>query len=164
MLRLSKKGWNNVLIFAMLIMIMVFNGLHKRIEFAQTEPEDVLILPENSLVLTLQVGNVAIERIGQSWRSNPVVDLSAEQLAKLMLDWKGQKAKWHQQDAEAKLMTEGKEPDFFVVASLAGKVDGAVYAFYPQLESVWLHDQHQQRWLELTKEQLELLIPQPLRI
>ncbi len=144
-------------------MIMVFNGLHKRIEFGDVSPTDVPLLPEGELVLTMRLGDIAIERIGQSWRTNPNVDVDAEQLAKLMFRWKGQRAQWHQQDEEAKLMTEGTEPEHFVIVTLAGKSDGAVYTFYPQLERVWVRDQYQQRWLEISKAQLELLIPKPFR-
>lgn len=163
MLRLSKKGWNNVLIFSMLLMIMLFNGLHKRLPFGETKAQQVSLLPENSLVLTLSFGDIAVERIGQSWRSNPSVGLSESELSQLMLDWRAMQVTWHQQDSEAQLMTQGKEPDYYVIATLAGKSDGAVYAFYPELESVWIHDQQQQRWLQGTIEDLNILIPQPLR-
>lgn len=163
MLRLSKKGWNNILIFSMLLMIMVFNGLHKRIPLGKVEAQLVSLLPEDSLVLTLAFGDIAVERIGQSWRTNPQADIEAAALAQMMLAWRGQKAQWHQQDMDAMLLTEGKEPDYYVIATLAGKSDGAVYAFYPQLEMVWVHDQHQKRWLEITVEDLDRLIPKPLR-
>jgi hypothetical protein len=163
MLRLSKKGWNNILIFSMLLMIMVFNGLHKRIPFGKVEAQAVSLLPDDSLVLTLTFGDIAVERIGQSWRTNPQADIEAAELTQMMLAWKGKKAQWHQQDMDAKLLTEGKEPDYYVIATLAGKSDGAVYAFYPQLEMVWVHDQHQKRWLEITIEDLDTLIPKPLR-
>ncbi|MFT4923964.1 MAG: hypothetical protein ACI8WB_000042 [Phenylobacterium sp.] len=162
MIRLSKKGWNNVLIFSMLLMIMVFNGMHKK--FNSTEPQNtqVSLLPENSLMLTLEYPNTTIERIGQGWRSNPPIDLTVQQLNEVMTAWQDQQLDWHVDDNEAKVMTKGKMPAHYVIAHLAGKDEGAVYAFYPELEDVWIHDQQQQRWLKAPLSLINTLIPEPL--
>lgn len=162
MLRLSRKAWNNVLIFSMMIMIMLFNGLHKKFS---SEPEEtvVTLLPEDALVLTLKFEHTSIERIGQSWRANPTVAAMDElALENLMTAWLGFKANWHIDDNEAKVLTQGQMPQHFVIATLAGKSDGAVYAFYPQLESVWIHDQMQQRWLQAPIAQIDGLFPNVL--
>lgn len=148
MIRLSKKGWNNVLIFSMLIMIMVFNGMHTK--FNSSEPNDtqVPLLPENSLVLSLEYPAVTIERIGQSWRTKPAIGLDAIQLSEIMGLWQTELVALQNDNEEAKVMTKGKMPEVFVIAQLAGKDQGAVYAFYPQLQEVWIHDQQQNRWLK----------------
>ena len=109
--------------------------------------EEVSLLPANSLLLTLKFENTTIERIGQGWRANPAVSLSELQLANLMSRWISQKALLQQDANEAMVLTEGKMPQYFVIATLAGKTEGAVYAFYPQLDNVLIHDQQQQRWL-----------------
>ena len=85
MIRLSKKGWNNVLIFSMLLMIMVFNGMHKKFNGSDPQMTEVPLLPENSLVLTVKYPHTTIERIGQSWRSQPPIALSEAELKQLML-------------------------------------------------------------------------------
>ncbi|MCJ8271757.1 MAG: hypothetical protein MJK04_20450 [Psychrosphaera sp.] len=162
MIQLSKKGWNNVLIFSMLLMIMVFNGMHKNLGGREPTDTDVLILPENSLVLTLNIGDIAIERIGQGWRANPAVNMDLAQLTDLMARWKAHKAQWQMDDNEAKVMTDGIMPQFIVIATLAGKTDGAVYAFYPQLEEVWSHDQFAKRWLKAPIGMMSELFPKPL--
>jgi hypothetical protein len=162
MIRLSKKGWNNVLIFSMLLMIMIFNGMHKKFNVGKVENAQVALLPENSLVLTLKFADIAVERIGQGWRTNPAVDLTNAQLVELMGHWKNQQVALQMDDSEAKVMTQGKMPAYFIIAMLAGKLDGAVYAFYPQLEEVWIHDQHLQRWLKAPIAILSTLIPDPL--
>ncbi len=159
MVRLSKKGWNNVLIFSMLLMIMIFNGMHKKLGGGESTDTNVLLLPENSLVLTLNIGDIAIERIGQGWRAKPAIDMDMAQLTDLMARWKAYTAQWQMDDSEAKVMTKGKMPQFIVIASLAGKTDGAVYAFYPQLEEVWIHDQFAQRWLKAPASMMSELLP-----
>ena len=161
MIRLSKKGWNNVLIFSMMLMIMVFNGLHKKIQLGETEWQAVSVLPEDSLVLTLSLGDIVIERIGQGWRTNQPVGMDNDALTALMLNWKRQQASWHEESSEAKVLTAGQMPRHYVIATLAGKTDGAVYAFYPTLEDVWIHDQYQKRWLKAPLAVMDSLIPEP---
>lgn len=68
MIRLSTRGWNNVLILSVLFMLLLFNSsqwLHQR--------SDKLLAPR-TLILADQVAlgfefeQTKIERIGQSWR------------------------------------------------------------------------------------------------
>ncbi|MCF2857534.1 hypothetical protein L1286_08640 [Pseudoalteromonas sp. SMS1] len=65
---LSRKAWNNVVIFSMLIMIFFLNGLHHKLNPSEEELGSVLVLPEQSFVLALAYPGVKIERIGTSWR------------------------------------------------------------------------------------------------
>ena len=162
MLRLSKKGWNNVLIFSMLIMIMVFNGMHKKFNFGEVEPQQLPLFGDDMLLLTLELPNVKIERVGQTWRANPATSLSNEQLATMVQQWYQLPLQVQLDDSEASVMTQGKMPNPFVVAYLAGKTDGAVYAFYPQADGVWIHDQQLKRWFMADTAALEQLLPQAL--
>ncbi|MBQ4812168.1 hypothetical protein A7985_17875 [Pseudoalteromonas luteoviolacea] len=65
---LSRKAWNNVVIFSMLIMIFFLNGLHHKLNPPEEELGSVRVLPEQSFVLALAYPGVKIERIGTSWR------------------------------------------------------------------------------------------------
>ena len=53
-MQLSRKGWNNVIIFSMLIMILLFKWLHKDIGGSNNEPVLQPVLPIQSFVLTLR--------------------------------------------------------------------------------------------------------------
>ena len=79
MFKLSRKGWNNVIIVVVLIVITL---LH-RLELAQQENSAKRarpLLPDSAVVLTWQGPSWQIERIGQGWllppgesvRGNPV--------------------------------------------------------------------------------------------
>lgn len=68
-MQLSRKGWNNVIIFSMLIMIFFLNGWHKDIGGSNNEPVLQPVLPIQSFVLTLSFVDQKIERIGTSWRT-----------------------------------------------------------------------------------------------
>ncbi|MGO2010655.1 MAG: hypothetical protein ACTJH9_00210 [Pseudoalteromonas sp.] len=52
-MQLSRKGWNNVLIFSMLLMIFFFNGLHKKLNSVPTKQDVQAVLPAQNFVLAL---------------------------------------------------------------------------------------------------------------
>ena len=158
MVKLSRQAWNNVLIFSMLIMILLFNGLHRKVgsdEAVVTVP----LLPEHSLLLTLQFEHTQVERIGQSWRANPDIAMDEAALTALMNVWLQYQLNVAANAHEAKVLVQGQMPQYYVVATLAGKSDGAVYAFYPQLERVLVHDHLQSRWLQMPIADLVKLFP-----
>ncbi|MCE2593998.1 hypothetical protein K6Y31_04110 [Motilimonas cestriensis] len=87
-MKLSKKAWNNVLIFAVLGMIFIFNFSHKRMLNEEiSSPKQTTLLPSHSMILTMQGPDYTIERIGRSWRSRPDIGLAPEQLNKMMNAW-----------------------------------------------------------------------------
>ena len=83
---LSKKGWNNVLIFACMGMIIMFNLMNDKL-VDNAEGQVVPILPEQSMILTLEYPNYAIERLGTSWRVNPGDQLPTDEAAPLIQAW-----------------------------------------------------------------------------
>ena len=88
MFKLSRKGWNNVIIVVVLIVITL---LH-RLEQAQQENSAQRprpLLPENAVVLTWQGPSWQIERIGQGWRSGPDLGLDSARLAARIEAWQG---------------------------------------------------------------------------
>lgn len=87
-MKLSKKAWNNVLIFAVLGMIFIFNYSHKRLTHENlSTPKQATLLPSEAMILTMQGPDYTIERIGRSWRSRPDIGLPPEQLDKMMHAW-----------------------------------------------------------------------------
>ncbi|MFC5704814.1 hypothetical protein [Aeromonas eucrenophila] len=88
MFKLSRKGWNNLIIVAVLIVITL---LH-RLEQAQQDnnaQRPRSLLPESTVVLTWQGPSWQIERIGQGWRSGPDLGLDSAQLAAHIEAWQG---------------------------------------------------------------------------
>ncbi len=73
-MQLSRKAWNNVLIFSMLLMIFFFNGLHKKLNSVPEQPSIQTVLPAQSFILALRFPEQKIERIGTSWRNQLLVD------------------------------------------------------------------------------------------
>lgn len=74
MIRLSRAGWNNVLIFSTLIMIMLLNGLHKNL-WDDPELLAATLLDDKSFALTINYTassvnspSYRLERAGREWR------------------------------------------------------------------------------------------------
>jgi len=85
-MRLSKRGWNNVLIFACLGMIIIFNLMSGKIN-DNAEGSIVSVLPEQSIILTLEYPNVSVERLGTSWRINPSNVLATDGVENIINAW-----------------------------------------------------------------------------
>ncbi|MFC6438572.1 hypothetical protein [Bowmanella sp. JS7-9] len=71
MLRLSKRAWNNVLIFASLFMIVLFNFSNKlMLENANQTP--LTLLPADAMIQRIEFGQQELQRIGRGWRLQPM--------------------------------------------------------------------------------------------
>ena len=71
MLRLSKRAWNNVLIFASLFMIVLFNFSNKlMLENANQAP--LTLLPADAMIQRIEFGQQELQRIGRGWRLQPM--------------------------------------------------------------------------------------------
>lgn len=127
MARLSQKAWNNVIIFAMLVMILVLNiGTFK----SNDSDFPIPIIEEGGLLLGLQIDQYVIERAGQTWRlssSSPIASKQtpedqSDALAILVDNWQRALVKsQHEVTAEALRL-----PDVVVVLWLAGERNGLV--------------------------------------
>jgi len=159
MIQLSKKGWNNVLIFSMLIMIFLFNGLHHKL--IGTETDDIVqsILKEQSYILTIEYPLFKIERIGTGWRNNS--ELTETQVSELLINWR-QATGLRIADLNAiKSEFNNKSAENIVTIWLAGEELPQVYAFFKLGADYFVHMPKSVNgtWLKLTSNQKELLFP-----
>ncbi|PKI02946.1 hypothetical protein [Glaciecola sp. 33A] len=151
MLRLSQKGWNNVIIFTMLAMILMLNISSFDSDDSQL-PQP--IIEQGAILLSLQIDQDVIERAGQTWRfssSSPMASTAALEgqagaLAALVNNWQRALVK-SQREVSAELL---KSPDFVVVLWLAGERNGRVLS----IKTI-----HQQTYLMLDNEVMLLDFP-----
>ena len=85
MLRLSKQAWNNVLIFASLAFILILSRMGEHHQAGRSPTEQ--LFPIDAHILSWEMAQWRIERIGQSWRSVPNLGLTSEQLGAYIRDW-----------------------------------------------------------------------------
>ncbi|MBA6397370.1 hypothetical protein [Colwellia sp. BRX10-4] len=88
-MKLSRTGWNNVIIFSVMIFILVINVTNKKL-YSSTEQQDnkqQTLFAKHAVILSLAVNQqVAIERIGRTWRATPA-KISGQALEQMMLTW-----------------------------------------------------------------------------
>lgn len=154
MIRLGKKGWNNVIIFSMLFMVLLFNGMHKKIMTADEQSSQVSVLPVDNFILTIEFNTLKLERIGKSWRTSPASNHSQEKMQSIVDTWVN--------------LTGESMPEGFsfsganhtpVVATvwLAGHEQAKVFALYEELNTLYIHDVKQKQWIAVENAHLESL-------
>ena len=84
-MRLSKKGWNNVLIFGVLIILILFNFSQKLMQQPKTEQRTVI--GNQQMIVEIKTPDFSIKRSGRSWISEPNLGLSEQQLSLLVQNW-----------------------------------------------------------------------------
>lgn len=158
-MKLSRAGWNNVLIFSIMAYILLINTTHNSL-FGDDENDsgELTLLPEASVILALQVNqSLVIERIGQSWRTRPVKSASSQALSAMMMAW---------QDSKGLTLAEPPQVSStnatVVTLTLAGEEQPLVLMFYVDSDQVLVHNKRHQRWLSIAPEIYRQLFPKEL--
>jgi len=88
MIKLSKTGWNNVIIISVMSFILLINVTSKNLfSNDKTDNSEVALLGEYNVILTLTINKqLVIERIGKTWRATPA-NISGQALEQMMLAW-----------------------------------------------------------------------------
>jgi hypothetical protein len=84
-MRLSKKGWNNVLIFGVLLIIFIFN-FSPKLRLSSSNQQSVVISPGLTIV-EIQTPDYVLTRIGRNWQRTPNLGLSSEKLQEIVNNW-----------------------------------------------------------------------------
>ena len=84
-MRLSRRGWNNVLIFGVLLIVFLFNFSHKLSLSPKVHQRSVV--NKNSTIVEIKTPDFTISRIGRTWQSEPNLGLSEQQLTLLVNNW-----------------------------------------------------------------------------
>ena len=84
-MRLSKKGWNNVLIFGVLIIVFLFNFSHKLL--LEPKVHQRTVISSELMIVEIKTPDFSIKRSGRSWISEPNLGLSEHQLSLLVQNW-----------------------------------------------------------------------------
>jgi hypothetical protein len=108
------------------------------------------LLPQGSVLMTLEFGDVKVERIGRGWRSNASPAVPEATLSKLVAKW-----------SDAQMSVYGipsNELPLVAVAWLAGDTQAKVFQLYPAGTDTIV--QYQQQWFILSNTAItELVLP-----
>lgn len=161
-MKLSRTGWNNVIIFSVMIIILLINATNDRLFPKGDSRNDKYLLPEHSVILTLVINfndnrQLKFERIGRAWQLTSqglLVDLSNQQIEQLMSAW--QQSSGLIQAGE--MLVEGAT-GVEVLINTATNKDELVYMLYPLVDQLLIFNVQNKLWLALPKAVANQLIP-----
>lgn len=84
MLKLSRRNWNNVLIFALLILMFALYGIPQRLQ--QLNRDEQRLVPVGSQLLMVALGTQRLIQSGTVWRLQPALSTGVDP-AQLALAW-----------------------------------------------------------------------------
>lgn len=162
-MKLTKTGWNNVIIFSVMAIIILINATNDKL-FPKDNSNNAeqLILPPNSVILTLALNyhenkQVLLERAGRSWEltSNGLsVDTSDNQIEQMIFSW--------QQSGgliQASDIVIDDDIGIDVSIALAGEAEVRTFILYPLSDQLLIYKQLNDSWLALPASFSQQLLP-----
>jgi len=155
LMKLSRTGWNNVIIFSVMIFILVINITNKKLYSTdEVQSGEQTLFAEHAVILSLAVQQqVNIERIGRTWRATPE-KISGQALEQMMLTW---------QEAIGETVIEPPELDqqmaLRVSVELAGETQAQTLSLYVTNNEFLIFNHQQARWLVFPLAIFSQLIP-----
>jgi hypothetical protein len=161
-MKLSRTGWNNVIIFSVMIIILLINATNDRLFPEEEGSSDKHLLPVHSVILTLVINfpdnsQLSFERVGRAWqmtRQGLLVDLSNQQIDQMMLAWQQSSGLVQAGD----MLVEGLE-GIEVLINTASSKQELVYKLYPLVDQLLVFNLQNKLWLALPKAIVHQLVP-----
>lgn len=147
MIKLSKTGWNNVIIIVVMGFILLINATNKKIYSSDesteaTSHQDIALVGAQNIILTLSINNiVTIERIGRTWRTIPA-NISGQALAQMMMSWQQSSG-----EAMAQAPVVDRQFSLDVKLDIAGKARPLALSFYATEQQLLIFNQTSAQWL-----------------
>jgi len=161
-MKLSRTGWNNIIIFSVMIIILLISATNDRLFPERGRDSDKHLLPEHSVILTLVINfdgkrQLTFERVGRAWKMTSqglLVDLSNQQIEQLMLAWQQSSGLVQADD----ILIEGLS-GIEVLINTATQKHELAYMVYPLVDQLLVLNLQNKLWLALPKAVAHQLIP-----
>ncbi len=152
-MKLSRTGWNNVIIFSVMIFILVINVTNKKL-YSSDDDQQKTIFSNHAVILSLAINQqVSIERIGRTWRATPA-KISGQALDQMMLTW---------HETEGNILAEPPELDrqmaLIISVELAGETKAQLLNLFITNNEFIIFNEQQKRWLSFPLVIFSQLIP-----
>ncbi|MDO6425410.1 hypothetical protein Q4489_00210 [Thalassotalea sp. 1_MG-2023] len=158
MLKLSRAGWNNVIIFGVLAFILLINATHENVfTDEQALQKDDSFFPNSAVILTMSLNQqVTIERIGKTWRATPAV-IEGQALAQMMRSWQ-------QLSVEPTTPNDNVDPQLSLLVSIeiSGQDEAINLRLNAQTDQLLIYHQQKERWYVLPLAMYDQLVPQEI--
>lgn len=153
-MQLSRRGWNNVIIFAVLAMMLIFQYSGNMLNQDSKAPLYQPALPANAVVLSMQLDNIQIRRVGSELEIKPAMGLTQPQLQQIIKAWESATFKSLPEDIVVTNLAYGVNISF-ELANLSEPVTLILY----QVEGGYLLQNWQQQLLQIDEAELQVLLP-----
>jgi hypothetical protein len=155
-MKLSRAGWNNVIIFSVMIFILVINVTNKKLypsDDAQNNGQ-LTIFAEHTVILSLSIAQqITIDRLGRTWQAAPA-KISGQALDQMMLTW---------QEIEGVTVAQPPELDhqmaLVISVELAGEEQTNVLNLFITNSELLIFNSQKKRWLAFPLAIFSQLIP-----
>jgi len=155
MIKLSKTGWNNVIIFSVLAFIMLINATNKNVfSTNKSTTTETTILAKNTVILTLTINKqITIERIGKTWRATPA-NIQGQALEQMMLAWQ-------QSTGLAINAPDNIDHQLALIVSIdvAGQSEATVLSLHATDIELLIFNHQTEQWLSLPMQLYQQLLP-----
>jgi len=158
MIRLTRAGWNNVIIFAVMGFILLINATHDNVFYPRQSSDPEYIIIENSdeiIALTINP-NIKVERIGQTWRSSSS-NMSQQALSQMMSAWKNSAGLAIDQP-----LNIDKQLALIVNIELVGQAEILMFSLHVKDQQLLLYNHQTDQWLAFPVLIYDQLIPEQL--
>ncbi len=157
-MKLSRAGWNNVIIFSIMAFILMINVTNQKL-FSDREPEvgeqTKTLIEEGAVILTLMVNQqMSVERDGLSWRSIPEGTLTTQAAEQMM-------RAWHSATGELLSVDFNRNEHQAIMISmmLAGEKSIHSYSLYPLDAELIVFNHQTASYLALPPQLIGQLLP-----
>ncbi len=163
-MKLSRTGWNNVIIFSVMTIILLINATNDKL-FPNEESGnngERSILPQHGVILTLSIDfsesqSVFLERVGRSWQLTAKgisLEKTEQQIEQMMFAW--QQSSGLVQAAEIMI---DSDQGVAVKIALAGEPEVRTFILYPLDDQLLVYQQKDNVWLALPATLAQQLLP-----
>lgn len=148
-MRLSKRGWNNVLIFGILLIIFIFHFSQQLSLTSQNSQRTVI--PSSLTIVEIETPDFIITRVGRNWKSNPSIGISSDKLKEIVNNW---------QTMPLDTLTEQNIPqsDFVIKFFSAEQVQPIIVQLHQQDDDHYILQIDAQTYISLPAKKLPLFI------
>lgn len=146
MIKLSRRNWNNVLIFVVLVLMFVLYGIPQRLTTPDSPTEHRLI-PAEAQLLMVSFGQQRLIQAGSQWQLQPAVPKPRD-AEKLALAW--QHTLLTPVDVA---VTQSKVPVAQASVQLVGQLEPIIWLLYPDTTGYLLQQAGQPHFFQLSAAQ-----------
>lgn len=158
---LTQRGWNNVLIFASLFMIILFNSTHQKFVESEDETQKATLIKVDAIIQSMDFSGVKIERIGASWRVVSSFETSKTVDAeKVTSFW--QQAQFEQLNEAPELLQQTAQYPVIIFAHGYEQAQIFEVMLEPQNDLAYVHHKSNGTWFVLNHSEALMLLPSSL--